>query len=109
MMQESAYETRVPADESPVECPYCDRPLETEELLVLHEGIEHWERLDDETYQRENEDLRTFRLKMLGLLVVVYFAFLFIYSYYTNDPFSVATLVAFGVAPKSSEWADSVQ
>ncbi|WP_135826703.1 C2H2-type zinc finger protein [Halorussus ruber] len=98
-----AYDTDVPPDESPVECPYCERPLESAELLVLHEGIEHWERLDDdrreefrETYQDESDDLRTFRLKMLGLLVVVYFAFLFVYSIYTNDPLSAATLVGFG-------------
>ena len=94
------YETRVPSGESPVECPYCERPLESEELLVLHKGLDHWERLADEereafreTYRDENDDLRTFRLKMLGLLVLLYFAFLFVYSYFTSDPYSVGLLV----------------
>ena len=89
------YETRVPPDESPVECPYCERPLESEELLVLHKGLDHWEELskaERETFQSayadETEELRTFRLKVLGLLVIVYFGFLFVYSYYTNDPIS---------------------
>lgn len=101
MSSTDVYETRVPADESPVECPYCGRPLESEQLLVLHEGLKHWERLSSDrrerfrdAYQDENEDLRTFRLKMLGLLVLLYFGFLFAYSVVTDDPISVALLVA---------------
>ena len=99
------YETRVPPGESAAECPYCGRPLESEDLLVLHEGLEHWELLDDErreafqdAYADETDDIRTFRLKMLAVLVLVYFAFLFIYSYYTTDPFSQvnAGMVVFG-------------
>jgi len=92
---ETGYETSVPPEESPAECPYCGRPLESERLLVLHEGLDHWERLDDdrreafqEAYVGEGDDLRTFRLKMLALLVVVYFGFLFVYSYMMEDPFS---------------------
>ena len=94
------YETRVPSGESPVRCPYCDRPLENEDLLTLHEGLDHWQELDDEereafreAYQAETGDLRTFRLKMLGLLILAYFAFLFVYSYYTSDPFSAGLFV----------------
>lgn len=109
-VEPAAYETRVPADESPVTCPYCDRPLESDRLLVLHEGLDHWERLDDdrreafrETYAGETDDLRTFRLKMLGLLVVLYFAFLFVYSYVLEDPYSStnAALVLFGLWSRS--------
>lgn len=105
------YDTRVPSDESPAECPYCGRPLESEELLVLHEGLDHWELLDDDrrdefqaAYADETDDLRTFRLKMLGLLVLIYFAFLFVYSYYTTDPFSqtnAGLVLVFG-------WVESV-
>jgi hypothetical protein len=98
----SSDETRVPPGESPVRCPHCDRPLESEELLVLHEGLNHWQALDDEdreafreAYQAETGDLRTFRLKMLGVLILAYFAFLFVYSYYTADPFSTGLFVGF--------------
>ncbi|WP_238392262.1 DUF7410 domain-containing protein [Halorussus amylolyticus] len=96
-------ETRVPPGESPAECPYCERPLESEDLLALHKGLDHWEDLSDperetfrEVYADETESLRTFRLKILGILVVVYFGFLFVYSYYTTNPFSAA-LLAFAV------------
>lgn len=94
------YETRVPADASPADCPYCDRPLESERLLVLHKGLDHWERLGDgererfrEAYEDESQNLRTFRLKIVALLVVLYFGFLFVYSYFTTDPYA-ATLLA---------------
>ncbi|WP_244605497.1 DNA-binding protein [Halorussus marinus] len=106
MSSETAtHETRVPPDESPAECPYCQRPLESAELLTLHKGLDHWERLDDdererfrETYAAESESLRSFRLKLLGLLVVLYFAFLFVYSYVTTDPIS-AGMVATARGP----------
>lgn len=88
------YETDVPSDESPVSCPYCTRPLGDEELLALHKGLDHWEQLDDaeqeafsEAYQGETDELRTFRLKMLGILMLVYFGFLFTYSYFSTNPF----------------------
>ncbi|WP_158057399.1 hypothetical protein [Halorussus halophilus] len=88
------YDTDVPADETPSSCPYCQRPLGSEELVALHKGLDHWERLDDEeretfydAYEDESEDLRTFRLKMLGILMLVYFGFLFTYSYFSANPF----------------------
>lgn len=109
------YDTRVPPDDSPAECPYCQRPLETEELLVLHQGLDHWEQLTDEeretfreTYAGESDDLRTFRLKMLALLVVLYFAFLFVYSYYTNDPISATLFVVASIRGLDSEMPRSV-
>jgi hypothetical protein len=101
------YETRVPPGESPVRCPYCDRPLESEKLLVLHEGLDHWTELSDEereafreTYQAETDDLRTFRLKMFGVLILAYFAFLFVYSYHTKDPFSATALVVASISAR---------
>jgi len=104
MSSETAtYETRVPPDESPAECPYCRRPLERDDLLTLHKGLDHWERLGDdererfrEAYAAESESLRTFRLKLLGLLVVLYFAFLFVYSYVTTDPISAEMVAVAG-------------
>ena len=97
----TTYETRVPPKESPAECPHCGRPLESSELLVLHEGLDHWDLLGEDereaffdAYENENATLRTFRLKMLGLLVLLYFGFLFVYSVMTNDPLSAALFVA---------------
>ncbi|WP_433624667.1 DUF7410 domain-containing protein [Halomicrococcus sp. NG-SE-24] len=83
-------ETRVPADESPVECAYCGRPFPREEHLVLHRGLDHPDALDEseveafrEAYDAENEELRLFRLKAVALLVLLYFGFLFTYSVVT--------------------------
>ncbi|WP_276300777.1 C2H2-type zinc finger protein [Halorussus lipolyticus] len=115
MTDATTYDTDVPSGESPAECPYCGRPLESEKLLVLHEGIDHWERLDDArreefraTYTDESDDLRTFRLKLLGLLVVVYFAFLFAYSVVMEDPLAAA-FVGFGAIPEARAWPDSLR
>lgn len=101
------YETRVPADDSPVRCPYCERPLESETLLVLHKGLDHWTHLSDEeqeafreAYADESDDIRTFRLKMLGLLVLLYFGFLFVYSYFTTDPLSAAALLVGSISAR---------
>jgi len=52
----------------------------------LHKGVEHLQQLDaDEqdaftaTYSDEEAELRTFRLKALGVLVLLYFGFLITY------------------------------
>jgi len=83
-------DTHVPAGESSHDCGYCGRPFRDEEYLVLHRGIEHGDALDDdevaafrEAYEDEAADLRIFRLKMVAVLVALYFAFLFTYSIVT--------------------------
>ncbi|MFB6139800.1 MAG: C2H2-type zinc finger protein [Halosimplex sp.] len=77
----------VPSGRTPVECPYCGRPLENEGLLALHRAQDHSERITDEerteyeaAFEAESARLRRFRLKALAALVVVYFGFLMIYA-----------------------------
>lgn len=90
MTSDQPLDTHVPAGESPHQCGYCGRPFPREEYLALHRGLEHGDVLDDaevtafhEVYEDETEELRLFRLKMLALLVVLYFGFLFTYSIVT--------------------------
>jgi hypothetical protein len=54
---------------------------------VLHKGLEHHQRLDDSeqeafeaAFADEEDELRFLRLKALGMLVIVYFGFLFLYA-----------------------------
>lgn len=80
-------DSSIPRDEPPAgTCPYCDRPFAKDRLLVLHKGLEHYGHLDEDerrtyedTYHAETADIRMFRLKVIGTLVVLYFAFLFTY------------------------------
>lgn len=80
-------ETDVPADDSPARCPFCGRPFADETLCTLHQGIAHYDVLDDErratfaeTYEAERESIRLFRLKALAVLVALYFCFLWTYA-----------------------------
>ncbi|MFB6093386.1 MAG: C2H2-type zinc finger protein [Halanaeroarchaeum sp.] len=73
--------------QSTVACPYCDRREPSEHLQSLHVGEEHWERATEgerqryrEAYEEESAALWRFRLLAVGVLVVVYFAFLFAYA-----------------------------
>lgn len=77
----------VPEEESPEVCHYCDRPFSNETYRVLHEGVGHFDQLDDaarrsfaEAYEAEQEAIRLFRLKALGALVAIYFGFLWAFS-----------------------------
>lgn len=80
--------TDAPADAP--RCSYCGTPFPAERLRDLHRGIEHYDRLDDaereayeDAYLAEGEDLRSFRLRALGALVVLYFGFLMSYAVFT--------------------------
>ncbi|WP_227354429.1 C2H2-type zinc finger protein [Haladaptatus salinisoli] len=83
-------DTSVPAGESPHECSRCGMPFRHEDHLVLHRGLEHGDDLSEaevaafrDAYEAESEELRLFRLKALALLVLLYFGFLFTYSFVT--------------------------
>jgi len=84
------YETTVPEDATPVRCPYCDQPFAREQYRTLHVGLEHYDRIDEDEYEAfedayaaESDELRTYRLKLLAVLVFVYFGFLFVYAVVT--------------------------
>ncbi len=66
-------------------CPHCGEPFPTERLRDLHVGYEHEGVSDDEreafetAYRSETDDIRRFRLKVVGALVLLYFGLLFVY------------------------------
>ncbi|WP_254838133.1 hypothetical protein [Natronomonas marina] len=76
------------APSEPAVCAYCgDRFVDTR-LLALHRGLTHSGRLTDderaayrEARADERDELRLFRLKALGALLVVYFGFIFVYAF----------------------------
>ena len=84
----SQIRTIVPRSETPAgACEYCSQPFPTNERLVLHKGVEHHQQLDDserEAFEAaltdEEDELRSLRLKALGMLVCLYFGFLFMYA-----------------------------
>jgi hypothetical protein len=70
-----------------VRCPRCNEPFHTERLRDLHLGYEHGG-LDsaereafEEAYREESAEIRRFRLKVIGALVVLYFGLLFVYVF----------------------------
>jgi hypothetical protein len=83
-------ETVVPPDTPVYRCAYCDRPFAEESYLVLHHGLAHAGVLSDAEreafqaeYREENESLKRFRIIALGLLVLLYFGFLFVFAVVT--------------------------
>jgi hypothetical protein len=77
----------VPAGETVHECPDCGRPFETADYLALHRGLAHEDRLseaDREAFAAAREEeaaaIRRFRLKALGVVVLVYFVLLMVYA-----------------------------
>lgn len=68
-------------------CTHCGLTFERERYLALHRGLRHADALDDaeraafeEARERERQELRRFRLKALGALVVLYFGLLMAYA-----------------------------
>ena len=75
-----------PDDDAAV-CAYCGRPFADERLRALHHGQAHLDRLTDRerdafeaAYGDEQAEIRRFRLKALGGLVLLYFGFLMVYA-----------------------------
>lgn len=87
MTDDSLPETSVPADETPVVCPYCGFELAADKQQRLHLGLEHYAELSDDerdvfkrTYTGEETALNRFRILALGGLVALYFGFLVVYA-----------------------------
>lgn len=77
-------------DPTGLNCQYCGRTVATEELLALHKGHTHDWRLDEAeraayeaAYRAETETLRVYRLKVIAVLVLLYFGSLFAYALVT--------------------------
>ena len=71
-----------------VTCPYCDRAFARDDYRDLHLGVDHADDLTDAERERyetalaeEEKELRLFRYKAVGLLVLVYFGFLILYAF----------------------------
>lgn len=80
------YSFHVPGDADVYECPRCGRPFARERHRDLHLGQTH-SRLSeseraayDAASEAERSDLRRFRIVALGLLVLFYFGFLFLFA-----------------------------
>lgn len=78
----------IPQSHSPAYmCQYCEHPYPERERLVLHKGLEHPAKLDEEekkafqqAYEEEAERLQSFRLKGMIVIVLIYFTFLIMYA-----------------------------
>lgn len=77
----------VPADAPTHGCPYCEAVLTTDELLDLHIGVEHEDEASEaeleayeDTFERESNQVFIYHLKVISLVVAIYFVFLFTYS-----------------------------
>lgn len=75
-----------PADDEFV-CRTCGRTFPTDRLRTLHRGVRHPNDLTEaeresyrEAYLEEEAEIRSFRLRALGILVVLYFGFLIAYA-----------------------------
>ncbi|WP_204959928.1 DUF7410 domain-containing protein [Salinigranum salinum] len=86
----TAVETDVPSGASVHRCAYCDRPFAEESYLILHRGLAHADVLSEtereafaDAYAEEEADLGRFRIVALGLLVLLYFGFLFTFAVVT--------------------------
>lgn len=67
-------------------CRVCGRAFPEPRLLVLHRGVRHADALTEgekeayvEAYRDEEAALRSFRIRALAVLVVLYFGVLFLY------------------------------
>lgn len=76
-----------PDGDDHVVCEYCGAPFADAEVLALHHGLDHENRLTaaeresfESAYDDESEDIRLFRLKALAVLVALYFFLLMTYS-----------------------------
>jgi hypothetical protein len=80
-------ETVVPPGAEVHECAYCGRPFADAAYLALHRGLAHTRTITDAEWaayeaarDAEDDEIRRYRIVALGLLVLVYFGFLFVYA-----------------------------
>ena len=74
--------------EEPAVCGHCGDRFADDRLLALHRWRAHREALTDaeiEAYREarteERDDVRLFRVKALGLLLLIYFGFIYVYAF----------------------------
>lgn len=86
-VRDTGPETAVRGAEPAARCPYCHQPFHAVRFETLHRGLEHPSELSDReraaferAYADEVTDVRRFRLKALGTLLLVYFCLLFLYA-----------------------------
>lgn len=72
-------------------CQRCGEAYPTERLLVLHGGARHPDDLDAaeveayrEAYYEEERELKSFRIRALGVLVALYFGFLILFIIFAS-------------------------
>ena len=76
----------VPEDATTYACPRCGAPFARERHRDLHLGLAHADLTEGEraayaaASEDERADLRRFRIVALGMLVLLYFGFLFAYA-----------------------------
>lgn len=87
-MQELTPEQYTVDDRTAERCPYCGRPLATDHLRALHVGERHADAMTDaerEAYEaaheQENDDLFVFHIKVIAVVTLVTFAFVYTYSF----------------------------
>jgi len=80
----------VPPDDDALVCSYCGVPFADETARALHWGLEHPDSLTDDqrdaadaALEDESQALRLFRLKVLGVLVLLYFGLMMTYAVFT--------------------------
>lgn len=81
-------QTAVPVNESSATvCQYCGTPFPTDTRLALHRGLKHWPELTETERDAfraaqadERDALRSFRVRALAWIVILYFGFLFLYA-----------------------------
>jgi len=77
-------------DSTDATCAHCGERFPSARLRDLHRGLEHYAALDGDeraayeaAYESETDDLRSFRLRALAVLVALYFGFLMTYAVVT--------------------------
>mgnify|MGYP006280736631 FL=1 len=80
--------TAFAVDDDAERCPYCGRPFATDHLLTLHLGEEHAESMTEAEAERyaaaddqESDDLFIFHIKVLAVLSLITFIFLYSYTF----------------------------